>query len=241
MNKIFSITAVMALCFSFISNVSAQKELKEGVITMELTEVKADDPAMQAQLQMMKGSSTVVAFDEKKSVVKMEMMGGMMGMTIVTSNEDKTGFLLFDMSMVGMKNKVNINAEDVAKQKETEAANDMEVTYDKSDTKEIAGYKCFKATISSPDMQGSTITAYLTDEIKIKADVIQGISADKIDGFPLEYSIGGPGMSMIYTTTDVKFEVDDSMLNVNTEGFEEMSMEEFQNKMKAFGGGGMGF
>lgn len=241
MNKLFSLTAIIAICFSFATNVSAQKDLKEGVITMELTEVKADDPAMQSQLAMMKGSSTIVAFNNDKSVVKMDMMGGMMSMTMVTNSNDKTGFMLFDMSMLGMKNKINISAEDVAKKQETDAANNMTVTYDKSDTKEIAGYKCYKAEISSPDMQGSTIVAYITEEIKLKADVIQGISADKINGFPLEYSVGGPGMSMVYTTTDVKFEFDKVLLEVDTEGFEEISMDEFQKKMQAFGGGGMGF
>ena len=243
MNKLFSITAMIALCLTFISNVSAQKEMTEGMITMELTELKADSPEMEAQMGMlkaMKGSTNVIAFNAEKSYMKMDMMGGMMGMTTITDRKTNAGFLLVDIGMMGMKNKVIISPEDVDKKKQTEAVNNMKVTYDKSDTKEIAGYSCYKATITSGDGEGPEITAYVTEAIAVTTEVIQGISADLLSGFPLEYGIGAQGMTMIYKATEVKFTADPALFNVNTDGYDEMTMEEFQSKFAAMGGG-MGF
>jgi GLPGLI family protein len=235
MNKILSLTAMIAVFF--VGNAFAQS-MESGVIVQELTEIKADDPNMASQLSMLKGSINKVFFTNDKVVTKSEMMGGMMKMSTVTMSENKTGFMLFNMEMMGMKYKVNISEEDVETGKEN--SENMTVTYDKSDTKEIAGYKCYKATISSPEMAGAKITAYVTKELNITADIIQGVSGELIDGFPLEYSIGAPGMTMVYTTVEISKEIDKSEMDLNTDGYEEMSMKEFQKKMASMGGG-MGF
>lgn len=235
MNKILSLTAMIAVFF--VGNVFAQS-MESGVIVQELTEIKADDPNMASQLSMLKGSINKVFFTNDKVVTKSDMMGGMMKMSTVTMSENKTGFMLFNMEMMGMKYKVNISEEDVETGKEN--SENMTVTYDKSDTKEIAGYKCYKATISSPEMAGAKITAYVTKELNITADIIQGVSGELIDGFPLEYSIGAPGMTMVYTTVEISKEIDKSEMDLNTDGYEEMSMKEFQKKMASMGGG-MGF
>lgn len=241
MNKLFSITAFLAFFLLFSAgDANAQKELTEGTIIMELTEIESDDPAMGAQLSMLKGSSNSIYFDKNQTLTKMDMMGGMVEMAILADNKTREGFMLFNMDMMGKKVKINITEEDVAKQKADAKTNNMTVTYDKTDTKKIAGYNCYKATISSPDMQGATVVAYVTKEITIKADVIQGVSSDIVDGFPLEYSIGAQGMSMVYTTTDIKDSVDKSVFTIDTAGYEEQSMEEFQKSMGAMGGG-MGF
>jgi hypothetical protein len=191
---------------------------------------------MGAQLGMMKGSTNTTYFNEDNVLTEVDMMGGMMKMKTLTSTKDRTGFLLFDMGMLGLKNKVNITAEDVNSSEES--MDDITVTYDKSDTKEILGYKCHKAIIKSPQMAGAEITVYVTEDITITADIIQGISGDKINGFPLEYSIGGPGMSMVYTTVEIKEAADKSVFDIDTEGYEEMTMEEFQKQMSSMGGAG---
>ncbi len=234
MNKILSILALIALTFT--TNINAQS-LKSGKIVQELTEIKADDPTIGMQLEMMKGSTNTTFFTNDKVLTQVDMMGGMMQMKTLTNTADKTGYLLFDLSMLGLKNKVNITADDVVNNKENMA--DVTVTYDKSDTKEILGYTCHKATISSPAMQGAEMTAYVTDQIEITADIIQGISGDQIEGFPLEYSIGAQGMKMVYTTIEINDKIDASVFDVNTSGYEEMTMEEFQKQMSSMGG--MGF
>ncbi len=240
MNKLFSFVAVATLFVSFgLTELNAQTSLNEGMIKMELTDIKSDDPAMGAQLGMMKGSTTTVYFNDKKSLTQMDMMGGMMEMSVMSDVKTKAGFLLFKMDMLGQKVKVNITEEDVKTREADNAMADITVEYDESDTKEVAGYKCYKATITSPGLQGGAITAYITDEITASADIIQGITADKIKGFPLEYVMGAQGISMVYTTVEIKTEIDKSVFDVNTDGYEEQTMEEFTKTMGAMGG--MGF
>lgn len=234
MNKILSLVVIFAV--SIFTSINAQN-LSSGMIVQELTDIKADDPAIKMQMDMMKGSTNTVYFNNNKVLTEVDMMGGMMKMKTLTNTSDKSGYLLFDLGMLGLKNKVNISAEDV--QKSEDNMDGVTVTYDKSDTKEILGYKCHKAIISSPEMQGAEITVYVTEEISITADIIQGISGDKINGFPLEYSIGAPGMQMVYSTVEIKDKVDASVFNINTDGYEEMTMEEFQKQMSSMGG--MGF
>lgn len=239
MNKIFSIIASVAFVFASFSASHAQKTMKQGMISMELTEVSAEDPAMNAQLGMMKGSTTNLYFNQDKTMTKMDMMGGMMEMTIVADSDTKAGFMLFNMDMLGQKVKVDITEEDAAQRQKESEATEFEVTYDKSDTKEIAGYKTYKAMISGPQLQGATITAYVTQDIKIDADVIQGVDASKIDGFPLEYTMNAQGIKMVYTTVEIKDDIDASVFDVNTDGYETQTMEEFTKTMGAMGG--MGF
>lgn len=240
MNKFFSLVAVCALVLFSAFNAQAQKELSQGLIKMELTDVKSEDAAMAAQLGMLKGSTNEVYFNKSNVLTKIDMMGGMMQMNILVDPKTRAGFMLFDMEMMGKKLKVNITEEDAKKQKEASKNNEFKVTYDKADTKVVAGYKCHKAVITSPAMNGASITAYVTEDIKIKADVIQGISSDVLKGFPLEYNVGAKGMSMVYTTVEIKDTVDPSVFELKTAGYEEQSMEEFQKTMGAMGGG-MGF
>ena len=240
MNKIFSFLAIAALFVGLgATTASAQTTLKQGMIKMELTEIKSDDPAMGAQLGMMKGSTTTVYFNNEKSLTQMDMMGGMMEMSVMSDVKTKVGFLLFKMDMLGQKVKVNITEEDVKSRESENAMADITVTYDESDTKKVAGYNCYKATITSPSLQGGEITAYVTNEITAAADIIQGISADKIKGFPLEYVMGAQGISMVYTTVEVKTDIDNSVFDINTDGYEVQTMEEFTKAMGAMGG--MGF
>lgn len=233
MNKILTLTALFAVLFS--TNIFAQG-LSKGTILQELTEIKADDETMASQLSMLKGSSSKVFFTANKVLTEMDMMGGMMKISTLVNPNDQAGFMLFDMSMMGMKYKVNF---DNMKDNTKEDTSKPDITYDESDTKEIAGYKCYKATVSSSNLPGGTIEVYITEDLKIDASVIQGVEADWLKGFPLEYNIKGPGIEMIYTTVEILDTVDTDAFDLDTEGFEEMSMEEFQSKMEAMGG--MGF
>ncbi len=235
--------SILFLAFSFLSTVaiSAQKELKEGMIKFEVTDVKSDDPQMAAQLGMMKGTTNDVYFNQEQSITKMNMMGGMMKMTMLANTKEETGTMLFDA--MGQKYMIPISAEDkkMNKEKTDEAMGDVEFIYDKEDKKNIAGYDCFKVTIKSPKMEGVEMSAYVTPDITAGAEVMQGIDASKLEGFPLEYTVSQGGQfSMVFTALEVKDEVDPEVFNLDTKGFKEMTMEEFQSAMGGMGGG-MGF
>ena len=51
--------------------------------------------------------------------------------------------------------------------------------------------------------------------------------------------MGAQGISMVYTTVEIKTEIDKSVFEINTDGYEEQTMEEFTKTMGAMGG--MGF
>ena len=238
MKRISLLSLVMAFFAS--SAVNEQKEMKEGLIKFEVTDVKSDDPQMAAQLGMMKGTTNDVYFMKGKSVTKMNMMGGMMKMTMLNNSEDNTGTMLFDA--MGQKYMIPITSEDKAssKEKSTEMMGDMEFIYDKDDKKTIAGYECYKVTIKSSKMEGMEMSAYVTPDITSGAEVMQGIDASKLEGFPLEYTVSQGGQfSMVFTALEIKDEVSPEDFVLNTKGFKEMTMEEFQSAMG--GMGGMGF
>ncbi|GLR16509.1 DUF4412 domain-containing protein [Portibacter lacus] len=233
--------SLLFLAISFLSTfaLQAQKELKEGLIKYEVTDVKSDDPQMAAQLGMMKGTTNDVYFMKGKSLTKMNMMGGMMKMSMFSNSDDNTGVMLFDA--MGQKYMIPMSADEKAanKEKSEEAMGDLEFIYDRDDKKTIAGYDCYKVTLKSDKMQGVEMSAYITKDITSTAEVMQGIDANKLEGFPLEYTVSQGGQfSMVFTALEVNDDIDTEVFNLDTKGFKEMTMEEFQSAM---GGGMMGF
>ena len=221
------------------NDTNAQETIKEGYIKMEITDVTSDDPALQAQLAMMKNTTQEVYFDAKgRSLAKTDMMGGMVTTTTVTNMMDKTGYMLFNMDMMGQKIKVDLS-EEIKKGMTNDSLNNLEVEHFYDDKKKIAGFNCHKISIIVPNAEGATISAYVTNDIKTDAEVIQGIGADKLGGMPLMYTMENQGIGIVYEAVEFKKEIDKSVFDVDTSGYDEMTMEEFQKKMGAMGG--MGF
>ena len=225
--------------FLGISNINAQRNITEGQIKMEITDVNSDDQAIASQLEMMKGGETVYAFSSNQSLVTMNMMGGMIKMETLTDNESENSTMLFDM--MGQKMMVSSTKEDraetVAQQKD--AFKDIKVTYDENDTKEIMGYKCYKAVASGGELPFS-FEMYVTKELSIDPKLIQGMEGLDLNGFPLEYQMKMEQMSMTYSATEVESEINSEIFNLKTEGYKKMTFKEFEEQMKGLGGG-MGF
>ena len=220
----FSFMAVVLL-MSF--NANAQKMLKEGVVKFEVTEVSSTDP----QANMMKGTTMDLYFTKNSQRVDINMMGGMVRINTISNKEKDEEVILTDM--MGKKIQVKSTEEELAKiKKEKEDAKDLEITYDRKDTKKIAGFECYRADIKMAS--GDTLIAYVTQQIKP-----EGSYFDKafkgIDGFPLEYTMGAQGIMMTYTALEVSDAIDQKAFEI-PEGYEEMSLEEFQKSV-----GGMGF
>lgn len=225
---------------SFISvmSVQAQKNMEKGYIKFEVTDVVSDDQAMAAQLSMMKGTTNDLYFTKEKTLSEMNMMGGMMKVTVLADLVAENATMLFDA--MGQKFMVPMSAEDreAMQEKNTEAMGELEFIHDESDTKKIAGYDCHKVTIKGAT-EGFELVAYVTKDIKSSAEVMQGVEANKLNGFPLEYSINNGMFSMVFSAQEVQDDFDPSVFVLNTKGYKEMTMEEFQNAMG--GMGGMGF
>lgn len=221
-------------------NINAQN-LDEGSIKVVITEVNSDNEQMAAQLEMLKGSETSYHFNKEKSLVTAEMMGGMIKIKSLVNNADEHMTLLFDamgqkMMIESTKEERDGSMTDEAK----EMTESMKVTYDEKDTKEILGYKCIKANITGGVESPMKFSMYISKDIKASNKMIQGLQGIDLDGFPLEYIMDMPEMSMTYTASEVNNAVDPKVFNVETSGFTKMTFEEFTQQMGAFGGG-MGF
>lgn len=233
------ILTCLFLLVGFIS-VDAQEVISEGNLVLELTEVKADDPAVEQQLQMMQGMEVSVHFNESGSLTNMEMMGGMIKSTSINST-DGTGKLLMDM--MGNKMYIPISKEDAEKAQEAggEVWDNVDITYDENDTKEIQGIKCHKMMIKPKEEgMGVEMSGYITKSIKASANIMQ-IDTRKFEGFPLQLTMGAAGGTMTFTTTKFEKTVDASVFEINTSGYKEMTFQEFMDMMGQMGGGGFGF
>lgn len=222
------LTSTLIMCFA--TQASGQSD--QGTITMEITEISSDNAQMAQVAEMMKGTQTKVYFKGDKSVTQMDMMGGMVKMNMYTQVEGE-----FDMLMdaMGQKFWVNMPKTEIAQMKAK--APEMEITYDKSDTKTIAGYECYKMNVLVDGDSEMNITGYITEDLSFQAPVMQGVDMTQFAGFPLEYTMEGGPMQMTITTKEFLETVDESVFEMKTSGYKKMSMEELQS----MGGGGFGF
>ncbi|MCB0605681.1 MAG: DUF4412 domain-containing protein [Saprospiraceae bacterium] len=215
----------LILCFLFIGLAGAYSQyVKIGV-----SSVKADNAEMQQQMDASLKSMKMETYASPDKVrTDVNMMGGMVMMSTF-SYPDKEDFIMY-MDLMGSKTKVVPTAEEI--KKITEDANkksgDYKITKVSGETKTILGFQCQKYNISSPDMQ---LTMYLTPEIKIKANKIQGMEGLKLDGYPLEYTINTMGAKMTFTAEKFEKTFDASKLNPPSGNYKEVNFTDFQKQM----------
>lgn len=232
-NWIFK-TMVVLLSFSS-SLATAQEVLKEGQVTMEFTNIESSDEAMAAQMQMLKGSQTIISFDENQYMSDMNMMGGMITMkSVVNSGSGKMDMF---MDMMGNKMWIDTNMDEAAEGRPKQ--DDVTITYDKADTKKILGYNAYKMVVKNPDMGEGHLEAYITEDIKSDAKFVQGFEQIKFAGFPLELKMVTPMITITMETVDIKKEVPAGSFDIDKAGYTKMTMEEFTKQMG--GMGGLGF
>lgn len=234
-----NIIKTLLLCLLTVGTfaVQAQVELSEGYIKMEITEASSDDPQTAQALEMMKGTETEVYFKGGKSLTALNMMGGMVQMKNILN---ESGDLVMYMDMMGNKMEVTGTKLEMDKFKaeNPNPMSDLDITYDESDTKEIAGYKCYKMMATSSENEDLKITAYITDQIKINAAVIQGVDLSEFKGFPLEYSMDmGGQMKLVVSTVDLKESIDTKVFDIDGSSYKKMNWEEFMSQMGGMGGG----
>lgn len=233
MKKKLTFICLMALGAMFSLNLSAQEA---GTLTMEIVDISSDNPGVAAQAEGMKGTKTYVSFMGKKSVTKMDIMGGMVKIDL---HNDENGAM--DMIMDAMGQKIWVNASklemDRMKAESDSPLEEMDIEYDKADTKEIAGYKCHKMTVTFPDNEDASLEAYVTNDLDISASIIQGIEMDQFEGFPLEYVFNNGMMTTTVSAVEFKKEVDITVFEKNTDGYTKMSLQDLIN----MSGGQMGF
>lgn len=221
MKKITQI-ALTALLFVGIT-ANAQTQLKKGSVTYNMTM-----PGASEEMAAMGESTITVHFNESMQATDMSMMGGMMLMKTIVPSENKKDSKM-TMEVMGMKYEITDAGEEASKNSKGLSNLDdaKEIVYDKKDTKEIVGFKCYKATVTNND--GTKSTFYVTEAIAPQAPT----SADakvKLTGYPLEIKVQTAQGEMIMTATKFSKEIPADAFKVG-EGFTKVTMEEFQKQM----------
>lgn len=225
MKKLLKTTLIALLILGATTN--AQTQLKKGSITYAMTMPDAGE-----EMAAMGESIITVHFDEKTIATDMSMMGGMMLMKTIVPSENKKDSKM-TMEVMGMKYEITDIDEEASKNASviTNLDNATEIIYDKKDTKEITGFKCYKATITMND--GSTSIFYVTDAIAPQAPTSPDAKI-KLTGYPLEMKVKTAQGDMIMTATKFSKEIPADAFKIG-DGFTKITMEEFQKQM----GGGM--
>jgi GLPGLI family protein len=199
-----------------LSLIAPAQKAFEGTIVYSI-DVNGDALPPEAK-QMMAGSEMTVTMKGQKSRTDMKM--GMQQTTSVSDAKTKSTFTLMDI--MGKKYKIVSKPED--KQPEVKVK-------ELPETKDIAGYKCKKAEITTPTIT-EPFTIYYTDEI-----VNTGYNSQikGIKGYPLEFELNQGGMKISYLAKSVsKDKVEDSKFMVDTKDYTEVTKEDL---MKQMGGG----
>ena len=198
-------------------------QTKTGAVTYELT--MPDNEEMAAM-----GSNTIkISFNEKSTATQIDMMGGMISMKTITADKSKTKETRMLMDMMGQKYEITGDSVSGFGNTNIGSLKDAEsVTYDKKSTKEILGYKCYKAVVK---MTGGLISNfYITEAI-----ASQGKADDKfkLTGFPLEIEVNSEKGKVIMLATAFD-KAPSATCFIVPEGYEKVTQEELKQKLGGF-------
>ena len=128
------------------------------------------------------------------------------------------------MDLAGKKFLIKTTKEEIEKEEKKEPELTIKYT---EETKEIQGYKCKKAEVTSPDSPEIKIV-YFTEEIIL--DEVKPVY-NGLKGFPLEYAIDVGGIEMKIIAKSVsKEKVDETIFDI-TKDCVETTVDQFQTEL----------
>ncbi len=212
----FSTLFIFSTQFAF-----AQKKLKSGVVVFEITEVKTSIP----ELKLMKGVQTTLYFSPEKQKIDVNLNNE--SLKVQTFYNSRTEDITVYYDFIGQHLKVSSN------QKNSPIVKPYvnSIKYQKSVTKSIAGYQCYKTEIAFEDEK---VILWVTDKIKISNPDLQRLFPGLI-GFPLEYVRRSENAKMTFKAKSVVELINTDIFKMPS-GYQEMSEKDFDEKM-----GGMKF
>lgn len=212
---------VQLLCLFICMTFAGFAQLKEGKINYDMT-FSSDNPEMAMAIGMMQGSKMSLSFMPGKSRSDVSM--GTMG-TMVTIADEKTEKGLMLMDMMGMKYAMEMDLDDEKQETAKAEAPDYKVEIT-SETKEILGYKCTKAIMTSDDAETGPITMWFTKDIAANTTG-QNYFNDEMPGFPMSFQISQGEMTIDMTVTSIDKKVEKSVFSMKVpEGYEVKTEEE---------------
>jgi hypothetical protein len=212
-----------ALCILLVCNQYAafaqSLKLREGLIQYGVQTEAGKDP----NISMLNGSTLSVYLKEDNLKVSGLFLIGLLGTELIAQPTQKQGLLLLDG--FGKKRAVKVSEADLDDAIELPAA-----VKQSKETKQIAGYKCFKSSFKNP--KGGRTTFYLTEQIDAKKNPLLADIIHTLKGFPLEieFELPDKGGTVRLTAKSVeKKSLDNSLFSLDIpKGFELTTIEELQ-------------
>ena len=223
--------------------VNAQGVIKSGAITFSISGLDMDDPKSKQMnnpemMEMFKNMmKSTMYFNPDHQKMSIEVMNGMTK-TQVYFDARKTNFTTY-MDMMGKKYKIIGEVADPTTI--TTEKPKVEVVYDKTNTKKILDFDCYKATLKITNIKQPenakgkkmpnelTLNCYITESIAPSKLTMNNYGHNLV-GFPLEYTMETQGMKMNVTATSIEKNVDVSVFEEPT-GYKEVTKEEFEKEI----------
>lgn len=185
---------LFSLFIVFTITVSAQKPFA-GTVTQKTRAEGTTDANIISQSQ---SERTTTILGNK---LKTEASQDGIGIIFIEDGENMTNTFIIDLSIMGFGSYYKVTPI------EDNNLIQFDYTYDVNDTKEIAGYKCYKAVCVTTDLETDeteTITFYISDDFipNYKSTQFKGLK-----GFPFYTAIEAEDSGSPYTIVDEVTEV----------------------------------
>lgn len=205
------------------SALRAQGPITEGRFVYELSRIETDNPQMG---QVFAGATITVDIRDQVYRSLTSLMGQQIN--IEAYNDAKQSANYIYLNVMGKKIATQM-PEEAFSSKWQDLNENTIITYNTADTKEIAGFQCYAATIETLQDDGSIseMQVYLTEAISVP-NHLAGNFPEKLKGFPLEYSSSDGGASMTFTLASYEPQVTAELTTVRND-YKEMPYEEFMN------------
>jgi len=216
MKKNFTFRGLLLTIFALFSLQSYAQDF-EGVITYKIT---LTGSGVTDDIKAMMAKSMILTIKGDKSRTDMSMGTGKTVTAGIADAESKTAVTLMDM--MGQKFAIKMNSEEIIKEMGDTNNISVETT---NETKEILGYTCKKAIITSID-DSTELTAYFTDELATRDINFDNRLFRNINGVMLEYEIPNQMFTMHFEAVSVeKKNVDESEFTI-PDGYQIKTKEE---------------
>lgn len=169
-----------------VSGILFAQKTFEGEITFKIEYEDLSEQMAPYKSMLPKGSVVFV----KETISKVVTPNGMGGETVVISNSE-TGDILTLMNQMGNKIAMKTNS------KEAIDEADFKVDYI-DESKEILGYKCKKAVVTSPD--GNEVEMFYTEELE---NIKLNANTAKVKGFPMQIIMSQEMFTMVQTVDKI--------------------------------------
>ena len=234
----------------FVMSCAVTAQITSGTITMAITDFSMPQMEEMGDMggqmeEMMKSMTTSIHFKPGVQVTDINMFG-MMNMKQYYQDDVMTQY----MDMMGQKIKIVTPADDVSSLKsmglDPEIMKDLiTVKYDKSDTKTILGYKCYKAEVhmdwndlitTDEDIPAEAIAVlenmnfvmYITEDIKMDQFRMQNMPTFDMTGTPLMWLMDMGMMKITMEAIEFDKDVNPAVFDAPEGDYKEMKIEDLQ-------------